>query len=242
MPEFKNKEEYEKWKNEKAMCNAEKLQKQQMVKDIEVVCRKCGSKNIYNPENKKENCDRCGEWLFQFITTSVPAPEKARTIKSGLFSLFFCIVAACATFVPLLTVGLFKYYLWNGFSGAFIGLLFVFYGFILASIVFSLLTIYLNKKQFKASLVVVCIILVVLTIISYNKASTEFLRSLAEAKAGLSSEEPLGEDRIVLYSALEGEYESEGIKKGLGFWIIIFSNISTALVTGRELLKKEGKK
>jgi ribosomal protein S27E len=147
MPEFKNKEEYERWKAQKAKSSAEKLQEQK-TKNIEVVCGKCGNKNIYNPENKKEKCERCGEWLYQFVTTPVSISEKTRTVKSGLLSLLFCIIAACGAFIPILLVGNettgYKYYIWDGFGENLIGLLFVFYGLILASIVFSLLNIYLT--------------------------------------------------------------------------------------------------
>ncbi len=82
MPAFKNKEEYEKWKAEKAKSNTVRFQEQKESKNIEVVCGKCGSKNIYNPEDKKDKCDRCGEWLYQFATASVSVPDKARTVMN----------------------------------------------------------------------------------------------------------------------------------------------------------------
>lgn len=47
----------------------------------EVICGKCGFKNVYNSKYLKKNkCDRCGEWLYQFATASVSVPDKARTV------------------------------------------------------------------------------------------------------------------------------------------------------------------
>lgn len=45
---------------------------------IEVVCGKCGAKNIYNDKENKEKCVRCREWLYQHIKS-----RKLAHIKEG---------------------------------------------------------------------------------------------------------------------------------------------------------------
>lgn len=47
---------------------------------IKVTCGKCGTSNVYNPEYyKKDKCEKCGDWLYQYIK---PNQEYKEIIKS----------------------------------------------------------------------------------------------------------------------------------------------------------------
>lgn len=55
---------------------ARKIKERMDSHSIEVVCGKCGSKNIYNPKYyQKEKCDKCGDWLHQYIKSNVEKSE-----------------------------------------------------------------------------------------------------------------------------------------------------------------------
>jgi hypothetical protein len=104
----------------------------------------------------------------------------------------------------------------------------------------------LNKNKFKASLLIVSIILVVLTILSYNRAASKFDDLRLEAAIRTEFPNPFNPEEYIVSQKLLSDYDSAykegGFEKGSGFWLIIFSNISTTLVTGIELIKKETQK